>query len=53
MSAHPQRGQWPAGAGPKTGKPLHSPTGKARTAAEARRPIQTNKPKTDGKGGKR
>jgi hypothetical protein len=35
-------GQWPAGASETDTQPLHSPTGRPRTADEARRPLQTS-----------
>lgn len=42
------RNQWPAGANDQTGTPLHSPTGKGKSATDGRRPIQTSKPSVKG-----
>ena len=37
------RREWSRVTQPEPGKPLHSPTGRATTAEQARRPIQTSK----------
>lgn len=38
------RREWPAKADDGDRQPLHSPTGRAVSAEQARRPIQTSKP---------
>lgn len=47
----PLHGQWPTGANDTQAKPLHSPTGKAKNAADGRSPIQSSS--SPGKAGQR